>query len=333
MKVAVTGASGNVGTALLRALADRGHTTVGICRRPPDPVPPYDRTQWVALDLGSPEVDAPLTDALRGVDAVVHLAWIIQPSRDTELLRRVNLGGTRSVLDAVRANNIGHLVHLSSAGVYAPGRGPVGESWTRTGISTSVYSRQKVAVESMLDEAMLAHPELTVTRMRPPIITQRAAAAEIAEYFLGRVAPPVVIRAARRLLPVLPLPRGLRMQFVHAADVADAICAALDRRTGGAFNLAAETVDASALASALRARAVPVPVAPVRALVVAASAARVIPIDAGWFDMLMKIPTLDTTRARRLLGWRPTHSSAEAATELAGAMAEGVEGRSPALSS
>lgn len=332
MKVAVTGATGNVGTALLRALADRGYDTVGICRRPPEPVPPYDRTEWVALDLGSPDADVPLTKAFAGVDAVVHLAWVIQPSRDIDVLRRVNLGGTQSVLRAMEANGIGHLVHLSSAGVYAPGIGPVGESWKNTGVPTSVYSRQKVTVEALLDEWMNAHPEVTVTRMRPPIITQRAAAAEIADYFLGPIVPPVALRAARRFLPVLPLPRGLRMQFVHAADVAHAVARALERRAGGAFNLAAETVDAQALAAAMRAKAVPVPVAPVRAFVVGASAARLIPIDAGWFDMLMQIPMLDTTRARRVLDWRPTHSSADAAEDLATAMAEGTDGRTPALS-
>lgn len=331
MRVAVTGASGNVGTALLRALNDRGHETVGICRRPPPPEPPYDRTRWVALDLGAAEIDPVLRGAFDDVDAVVHLAWVIQPSRDAERMRRVNLGGTRAVLDAVAAAQVPHLVHISSSAVYAPGAGPVGEMWTRTGVSTSRYSRQKVHVENLIDDWMHRHPDVAVARMRPTLIGQRAAAAEIADYFLGRLAPPPLVRVARRWLPVVPIPRGLNLQFVHAADVADAICRALERGATGAFNLAAENLDAAGLAAALNARAIPVPPAPVRALVRVAGAVRLIPISAGWFDMAMRLPTLDTARAHRELGWRPRHSSRDTAGGLVEGMAQGSAGTSPAL--
>jgi UDP-glucose 4-epimerase len=322
LTIAVTGASGNLGTALLRT---------GICRRPPEAGPPYERTRWVSLDLSSPDVDGPLLDAFEGVDAVVHLAWIIQPARDVPYMRRLNLGGTRSVLDATTAAGVEQFVNMSSSAVYAPAAGPVAESWQTTGVPTSEYSRQKVAAEGLVDDWMRRNSHVVVARMRPTIVTQQAAAAEIAAYFLGRLAPPIAVRAARRWLPVLPVPRGLELQFVHAADVAQAICTALERRALGAFNLAADNLDAQGLADAIRARAIEVPAAPVRALVGVAGRARLVPIDQGWFDVAMRLPTLDTTRARRVLDWRPTHSSGQAAAELATAMAAGVDGPSPAL--
>ncbi len=331
LKVAVTGASGNLGTALVRALTDHGHHVVGICRRPPDPVPPYDKVTWHTADLSSPDVEPLLVDALAGVDAVVHLAWVIQGG--TDQMRKVNLGGSRAVMGAMTANHIEQFVHVSSSAVYAPSVGPVGESWTTTGIPTSEYSRQKVHVEGMLDDWMRQNPDVAVARMRPTIVTQRAAAAEIAEYFLGRIAPPFAVRAARRWLPILPVPRGLTLQFVHAADVADAICRALERRALGAFNLAADILDGHGLAAAMHAKAIEVPPAPVRTLVGVAGAARLIPIDQGWFDVAMRLPTLDTARARRVLDWRPLHSSGEAANELIEAMADGTSGPSPALTS
>jgi UDP-glucose 4-epimerase len=332
LKIAVTGASGNLGTALLQALNDRGHETIGICRRPPQG-PPYERTRWVALDLASPDVDPALLDAFQGVDAVVHLAWIIQPARDVGYMRRVNLGGTRSVLDAITAAGVRRLVHMSSSAVYAPERGPAEEAWTTTGIPTSEYSRQKVAAEGLLDDWMRYNSAVAVARMRPTIVTQQAAAAEIAAYFLGHLAPSVAVRAARRWLPILPVPRGLELQFVHAADVAQAVCTALERRALGAFNLAADTLDAQGLADAVRAKAVEVPAAPLRTLVGLAGRARLIPIDQGWFDLAMHLPVLDTSRARRVLDWRPMHSSGQAADELTAAMAAGADGPSPALTS
>lgn len=46
MRIVVTGASGNVGTALLRRLRGE-HELVGVVRRPPPPVAPYDGMRWL----------------------------------------------------------------------------------------------------------------------------------------------------------------------------------------------------------------------------------------------------------------------------------------------
>ena len=81
MRVVITGASGNVGTALLRRLGPE-HEVVGVCRRPPTGGPPYAGVAWHALDLAGPDVEAALRPLMRGADAVVHLAWGFQPSPD-----------------------------------------------------------------------------------------------------------------------------------------------------------------------------------------------------------------------------------------------------------
>src|SRR5919202_4735878 len=101
MTVAITGASGNVGTALLRRLADAGVREVrGLARRQPPDTEPYDQVRWYLADLGEPASEEVLAEFLDGVDAVVHLAWALQPGRQPERLREVNVGGTRRVLDA-----------------------------------------------------------------------------------------------------------------------------------------------------------------------------------------------------------------------------------------
>ena len=96
MRIVVTGATGNVGTSLVAALSrdSRIEEIVGIARRLPRLELP--RTSWIAADV----VDAPLIELFRGADAVVHLAWLIQPSRDESVTHAVNVDGSRRVFEA-----------------------------------------------------------------------------------------------------------------------------------------------------------------------------------------------------------------------------------------
>src|SRR3712207_3842995 len=100
MRVVVTGATGNVGTSVLRALADEPgvDSVLGLARRLPRLRAP--KTEWATADVS----DSDLEVHLRGADAVVHLAWLIQPSRDQRILRATNVDGSARVFDAaVRA--------------------------------------------------------------------------------------------------------------------------------------------------------------------------------------------------------------------------------------
>src|ERR1700742_3537887 len=110
MKVAIVGATGNVGSALVRALErdERVREIVGIARRVPDRVPP--KVVWKGADVGQDD----LAPALEGADVVVHLAWLIQPEHDPEVLERVNVEGSRRVFAAAAAAGAGTLVYASS---------------------------------------------------------------------------------------------------------------------------------------------------------------------------------------------------------------------------
>src|SRR4051794_28284880 len=159
--VAVTGATGNVGTALLRRLADSGVAEVrGLARRSPPDVAPYDGVRWHLADLGEVAAERVLPDFLAGADAVVHLAWALQPGRHPEALRRVNVEGTRRVVRAAVAAGVGHVVHMSSVGAYAPGASEtkVTEDWPTTGIPTSQYSRDKAEAERAARDVLGRHP-------------------------------------------------------------------------------------------------------------------------------------------------------------------------------
>ncbi|RFU20286.1 NAD-dependent epimerase/dehydratase family protein [Geodermatophilus marinus] len=338
MTVAVTGASGNVGTALLRRLTDPASGVAevrGLARRKPPETAPYDRVRWHLADLGEPTSRTLLGSFLDGADAVVHCAWALQPGLQPERLHRVNVDGTRRVVEAAVAAGVPHVVHLSSLGTYAGGGGDreVGEDWPTTGIPTSQYSRDKAEAERLLRELSARSPDTTVTVVRPTLVLQPEAGSEIARYFLG----PLVFGAARlvpgrlaRLLP-LPLP-DLRVQLIHADDVADGIVRMLDRRAPGPFNLAAgPTLDPGALAHALGTVRVPFPSLLLRTGLSAAFHTRVVPTEPGWLDIATQAPALDTGRARRLLDWTPAHRGDDVLRRFVAALGRGEGGTGPLL--
>jgi nucleoside-diphosphate-sugar epimerase len=136
---------------------------------------------------------------LAGADAVIHLAWLIQPSRNgRELeLERVNVDGSLRVFGAAAQAAVPALVHASSVGVYSPGPKDraVDESWPREGVPS--YSRHKVQAERMLDELEAMYPALRVVRLRPGLIFKREAGPEIPRLFAGPFLPTAVLRPGR----------------------------------------------------------------------------------------------------------------------------------------
>lgn len=337
MRIAITGASGNAGTALLRRLQTElsrhpgSLELTGISRRPPDTSrEPYTGVSWRLLDIGREQDQPLLEEALRGVDAVVHLAWQIQPNRDLEQLYRTNVAGTRNVLAAARTAGVKQVVCASSVGAYskAPKDRRMDESWPTAGMAGSHYSRHKAEQEKLLDEFAAAEPGIAVARLRPALIFQPEAGSEIGRYFLGRLLPRLL--PGRLRIPILPAPDSLIFQAVHADDVADAYWRTLDQRASGAFNIAAEPVlDPQELARILGARRIlPIPMGLLHMLVGLAWHLRLVPTDSGWIEMAAGAPVMDTGRARRILGWEPTISSVDAVKAVLEGMGEG-KGVSP----
>jgi len=329
MKVAIVGATGNVGSALVRALEEdeRVRAVVGIARRRPRTSAP--KVTWATADVARDDL-APVLD---GADVVVHLAWLIQPERHPEVLEAVNVEGSRRVFEAALRAGAGTIVYASSVGVYSPGPKDraVDESWARDGIPTSTYSQHKVRVERILDALEAEHPHVRIVRLRPGLIFQRSAASEIRRYFLGPLVPNPLLRPA--LLPIVPRSDRLVFQAVHADDVADAYRRVIaERDVRGAFNIAADPVlDADALARALGARPVPVPARLLRGAAALTWKAHLQPTAPGWVDLGRGVPVMDASRARTELGWAPRHGADDALLELLDGLGHGAGGATPPL--
>jgi len=331
MRVVITGATGNVGTSLLAALASEPavESIVAIARRPARFADP--RVEALAADVAT----AALEPLLAGADALVHLAWLIQPSRDERATRAVNVEGTRRVLGAAAHAGVGVVVYASSVGAYSPGPKDrrVDESWPTDGIASLFYAHHKAEVERMLDRFERDRPEVRVVRLRPGLIFKREAATGIRRLFAGPLLPSALVR--RELIPAVPDMPRLRFQAVHSLDVGEAYRLALvNPAARGAFNVAAEPVlDPRVLADALGARRVPLRAGLLRAAADVTWRLRLQPSPPGWIDLALAVPLMETTRAREVLGWEPRRSSVQALLELLDGLRDGADFPTPPLAS
>jgi UDP-glucose 4-epimerase len=329
MRVVVLGATGNVGTSVVATLAeDAGVASIlGVARRRPQWSAP--KTDWAQADVAHDG----LAGLFEGADAVIHLAWLIQPTHSPLTTWRTNVIGSRRVFQAVAEAGVPALVYASSVGAYSPGPEDgraVTEDWPTDGWPAASYSREKAYVERCLDTFERAYPQIRVVRLRPGFIFKRDAASEQHRLFLGPLVPRQLIRPG--FLPVVPELPGLRFQLLHTADAAQAYRLATLREVRGAFNIAADpVVDAAMLAELFGARTVRLPRTPVRAAVWLAWHLHGIPASPYLFDAFLHLPLMDTGRARTELGWYPQYTSRQALEEFLAGVQAGAGMATPPL--
>ncbi len=314
MRVVVTGATGNVGTSVVEALAGDPAVAeiVGIARRPALWQTP--KTRWLPLDVAGDD----LRPAFEGADAVIHLAWLFSPTRRPLVTWRNNVLGSLRVFEAAAAAGVGTLIHASSVGTYSakPADGhPVDESWPTHSRPTAAYGREKAYLERALDAFEPAHPEMRVVRMRPCFLFKPESAAEQRRIFAGPLLPARLV--GRKWLPIVPDVPGLAFQALHTADVAEAYRLAVTNPVRGPFNLAADPViTPEVLGRIFRARPVPVPASALVGGARLAFRARLAPAPPELVELFLSLPVLDWGRARRELGWTPQRSGIDALESL-----------------
>jgi nucleoside-diphosphate-sugar epimerase len=329
MRVVVVGATGNVGTSTVRALAADPQVTsvLGLARRLPGLT--VDKTEWATADIAGSD----LTALFRGADAVVDLAWRFQPMRQPLVTWETNVPGSARLFSAVAEAGVPVLVYASSVGTYSPGPADraVDETWPTHSWPTAAYGREKAYVERLLDSFQVAHPDIRVVRLRPGFIFKRQSATSQRRLFTGPLVPGRLARP--ELIPLVPDIPGLRLQIVHTDDVAQAYRLAVVSDASGPFNVAAEPVmDAKVLAGMLGARTVRVPAQVARAAIAAGWYSGLVPADPNLFDLALRLPVMDTGRARRELGWSPSRTATETMQEFLAGLRAGDDLDTPPLS-
>ena len=329
MRVVVVGATGNVGTSILRSLAaeEKVESVLGISRRLPNLVVP--KVEWAEADVSSDD----LVPLFRGADAVVLSSWIIQPSRDLNKQWMINVEGTTRAMKAVKEAGVPSLLYASSVGAYSPGPKDraVDESWPTGGIPTSYYGRHKAEVERRLDRFEAEAPGVRVVRMRPGLVFKKEAAEGIRRLFAGPFFPNALAHPG--IINVIPQIKDLRSQIVHSYDVGEGFRLAIVGDARGAFNLATEPVlDAVEIGRIFDARPVVFSSRVARAAADLSWRLRLQPVSPGWLDLSRQVPIMDTTRARTELGWTPRYGAEETLLEILEGLRTGAGLDTPPLS-
>jgi len=238
----MTGAAGYIAGVLLRRLesVEWCGRVYGMDRRPPG-----GRFQ-IPIEFREMDInDAALIEWVREIkpDIFIHMAFIVDPIHDEELMSRVNIGGTKNALEAASGVGAGQIMIASSGvayGAWPDNPTPLKESHPLRPHPAFRYANDKSRIDSLCQDFAREHPDRTVSVIRPCVVYG-----------------PGVDNYLSNLLTGLPWLTGLAgynppMQFVHEEDVAGAIIAILEKGAAGAFNIAPpDTVtvrDAAAIA-------------------------------------------------------------------------------------
>jgi UDP-glucose 4-epimerase len=324
LTVAVTGPTGEIGISAVEALEREPEVSrvIGMARRPFDPAAHgWTKTEYRQGDiLDRAAIDALVADA----DVVVHLAYLIMGSREES--RRINLAGTRNVFEATVAGPPTRLVYTSSVAAYgyhSDNPVPLTEDVPTRGSKEHYYSEQKAECEAMLREVTDGQ-DLEVYVLRPCIVAGAKATA-LADSMPWRKVSELLPKPLRSVagviqgaLPLMP-DTGVAMQLVHHDDVATAIAlAAVGAGKPGAYNLAADgEVSLTEVARATGSRAIRVPLAVAAGVSAVIARLPMVPAAAEWIHVGRTSVVMDTTRAKKILGWRPAYTARETLDALA----------------
>lgn len=152
MKVLITGANGFTGSHLVKALEQRGDTVVGFVRKSSN----LQRLEGCNLQLVYGEItdtDA-LKTAMTGVDWVFHTAAYVELGLvDEAEMERVNVAGTRAVMEVAQDANVSKVVYCSTIGVFGDTQGRVvDETFQREQTDfSSAYDRTKYEAQQIVD--------------------------------------------------------------------------------------------------------------------------------------------------------------------------------------
>jgi UDP-glucose 4-epimerase len=307
MKYLITGGSGYIGSRLLELLTGRDDTErVVVCDLRP-PAVPWPKTTYIEMDIRDRSMQQ-LLEA-EEPDALVHLAFVLNPMRDERTMYDIDVNGTQNVLSAASHAGTDHLLVASSTtayGAWPDNPVPLGEEHPVRGMPNYEYARDKTEIDRMCQLWAAQHPERRMTIVRPCIVFGPTVDNYIVRYWESA--------------PFIPLIDGvdLDLQYVHEEDVVDAISRLLLERRAGAFNLTGDgTITQSEAAALIGLKTRKVSFRNYSRLAATLWRLRVPRVEAppGQLDFLRYPWLASNEKVKRELEWQPRFTSCEAFTE------------------
>ena len=226
----ITGGSGYIGGRLTDVLSARDETEkiIDVDVKPPPRA--YPKTEFVKGDVRDGNAIRQLLERHK-IDALVHLAFILNPSRDEAMMYDVDVNGTQATLQAASEAGTQQVLVTTSAtayGAFPDNPKPITEDWPVRGVPDFSYARDKTEADRVCQVWASDHPDRVMTIVRPCIV-------------FGPNVDNYIVRSFENN-PFIPILDGHdeEFQLVHEDDVATALIALLDGKHGGAFNLAGE---------------------------------------------------------------------------------------------
>ena len=324
MKYLITGGSGYIGGRLIDLLTQRDDTeVVNLDLRPP--AVPRPRTRFVRMDVRD--------RGMRGLfeserpDAVVHLAFVLNPIRDEHRMYDIDVNGTQNVLEAATEAGVEQLLVASSTtayGAFPDNPVPLTEEHPVRGLPGYEYARDKTEIDRLCQLWAAQHPDRVMTIVRPTIV-------------FGPNVDNYIIRSWSNS-PFFPLLDGRDpdWQFVHEEDVVDAIARLLMERRAGIFNLTADgTIKLSEAARLAGLKTRKMSTRLYRRIAKTAWALRLPNVEApaGQIDFMLYPWIASNEKIKRELDWTPKYTSRETfeiTMRAKGLAAGGAESGTPA---
>ena len=227
MRYLITGGSGYIGSRLTEVLAARDdvEAIIGLDVRPQSR--PLAKSTFVRGDVRGYSQLRDLIDRERP-DALVHLAFVLNPIRDEARMYDIDVNGTATVLRAAADAGTRQVLVTSSAtayGAFPDNPKPIAEDWPVRGQPDFSYARHKADADRICQLWALENPDRVMTIVRPSIVF----GPNVDNY----------ISRSWKTSAFMPILDGVEEEFqlVHEDDVVSAIIGLLDAKAGGAFNV------------------------------------------------------------------------------------------------
>jgi len=311
MIVAVTGINSGLGKSLVPKLQTDSFIEKIIGIDVADYTGSPDKIEFFKVDVRD---KAGLDRALKNVEVLVHLAFIVNPKKLPELktIYEINVKGSQNVFQAAAENSVKKIIHLSSQSVYGHLKGClsiVSEEAPRLGIKTTnfYYAHTKALVEEYLDEFEHLYPAITVIRFRPPIIS--------GPHFIQKRGL-FTAKNKKRIYTIFPETADniASLQFIHEEDLTDLLLSAIKRELRGAYNVSGTILrDYSKFMN--QEYGVKITKIPRFLAKLAVRFGRIWP-KLRWAQAILYNSLLDTTKIERELGWKPKYTTEECIREI-----------------
>lgn len=226
-RIAVTGASGYLGSVLIKRLIQQSDVELILGFDVRQPVITHPKVRHVQQ-----EINAPMSQALSeaGVDSIVHLAFLLNTTRDTALSRHVNIDGTNNVIRESSKAGLSHIFFTSSStvyGAYPTNPSLLSETDPMRPNRGFTYAEDKAELERIISQISLENPRMSVTTGRiAPVLGPNANNFVVKALFRG------VMFKCGSFDPLL--------QYTHEDDFSEIVTSLVLNRSAGVFNIASE---------------------------------------------------------------------------------------------